>query len=179
MRPLGGFLGAGTAFGAATEHQGLGTPHGHGEYHGVCIYQYGTLQEIADKIAEGLLRVQEVLDYEAWAHKEDPLLPEQHAEFLPRAESEWRSRYASREHDRMSQVPAHLSAAPPDTAWTSKILTLHDAVKEGQAWKHSYFQDVQFIFSRVQHHVHKKTNKGYIPLKGCLSKHRKKGTCKA
>ena len=82
MRPLGGFLGAGTAFGAATEHQGLGTPHGHGEYHGVCIYQYGTLQEIADKIAEGLLRVQEVLDYEAWAHKEDPLLPEQHAEFL-------------------------------------------------------------------------------------------------
>ena len=179
MRPLGGFLGAGTAFGAATEHQGHGTPHGHGEYHGVCIYQYGTLQEIADKIANGLLQVQEVLDYQAWMHREDSLVPEQHEEFLPRADSEWRSRYASREHDSMCQVPSHLSAAPPATAWTSQDVTLDEALAEGQAWKDAYFKDVQFIFSRVQHHVHKKTSTGYVPLKGCLSKHGKKGACKA
>ena len=33
------------------------------------------------------------------------------------------------------------------------------------------------MFSRVQHHFHEKTKKGYIPLRTCVSK-RSKGVCK-
>ena len=50
MRPLGGVLGGMTSFGGATEHQGHGTLHLHMEGHVVCIYQYGTLEDIAAAI---------------------------------------------------------------------------------------------------------------------------------
>ena len=44
-----------------------------------------------------------------------------------------------------------------------------------------YFADVQRIFTRVQHHMHKRTKKGYIPLKTCQRKCGKKCnvTCKS
>ena len=50
MMPMGGVIGGVPAFGAATEHQGHGTPHLHAEAHVACAYQYGTLEEIAKKI---------------------------------------------------------------------------------------------------------------------------------
>ena len=40
-----------------------------------------------------------------------------------------------------------------------------------------FYEDAQRIFSRVQHHFHEKTKKGYIPLRACVSK-RSKGLCK-
>ena len=52
--------------------------------------------------------------------------------------------------------------------------------EDGRRWKRTYLKDVQFIFSRVQHHVHKKTKSGYVPLKACKPKCAKKdGTYKA
>ena len=50
MMPMGGSLGAGVAFGSATEHQEVGDPHIHAEFHIACIYQYSTLDEIAKAI---------------------------------------------------------------------------------------------------------------------------------
>ena len=38
MRPMGGLQGGATALELGTEHQGLGTPHGHGQLHVVCKY---------------------------------------------------------------------------------------------------------------------------------------------
>ena len=52
-----------------------------------------------------------------------------------------------------------------------------DARREGSEYKARYFDDVQFVSSRVQHHVHKKTKKGHEPLAACKSK-RSKGVCK-
>ena len=40
-----------------------------------------------------------------------------------------------------------------------------------------FYEDAQRIFSRVQHHFHEKTKKGYIPLRACVSK-RSKELCK-
>jgi hypothetical protein len=54
MMPMGGILGGCPGFGGATEHQTMGAPHFHTEAHIACIYQYGTLAEIAPKITDGL-----------------------------------------------------------------------------------------------------------------------------
>ena len=44
---------------------------------------------------------------------------------------------------------------------------------DGATFKKIYLADAQRIFSRVQHHMHKRTKKGYIPLKSCMKKGKK------
>ena len=50
-------------------------------------------------------------------------------------------------------------------------------------FKARYLRHVQGIFSRVQHHMHKRTKHGFVPLKACLRKgnrkSKKQATCKA
>ena len=42
---------------------------------------------------------------------------------------------------------------------------------EGCEWKQQYLRDAQFVFSHVQHHVHKKDKDGnYVPLNACARK---------
>ena len=57
MLPQGGFCGLCPALTLASEHQGLGTPHGHGQAHIVCVYQYGTLPETAEMIKKQTLKM--------------------------------------------------------------------------------------------------------------------------
>ena len=52
------------------------------------------------------------------------------------------------------------------------------AREEGARYKFTYFKDAQYVFSRVQHHVHKKTKQGYVPLSACRKK-KEKMKCKA
>ena len=47
--------------------------------------------------------------------------------------------------------------------------------EEGLTYRHSYLKDAQFVFSRVQHHVHRKTKNGYAPLHNCAKKVKKAG----
>ena len=49
-KPLGGYAGLAETLGFATEHQGDGTPHGHGFVCLVNMYQHGTLADIAKLI---------------------------------------------------------------------------------------------------------------------------------
>ena len=79
----------------------------------------------------------------------------------------------------MSSTPAYMTNDEGPTMWATSGPSEQDALADGAAFKRAYCEDAQFIFSRVQHHVHKKTKKGYFPLKACLSKRCKKGTCKA
>ena len=76
MLVMGGVCGACTHFGGATEYQGHGTPHFHGEAHFVNVYQHHTLQEIAQRISDGLLDPQTLHDFHEWFHREEPPLPE-------------------------------------------------------------------------------------------------------
>ena len=87
MRPVGGVFGGIVAFGGGVEHQGVGTTHFHFEAHIVCAYQYGTLEEIAAKIREGLLQAAAVKAYQAWAHKEDVLDEDAYEAFRFRVET--------------------------------------------------------------------------------------------
>ena len=72
MMPMGGVLGGAVALGSATEFQSTNDPHLHGEVHIVCIYQFSTLEEIADCIKKKLLDPQTVFDFNAWLHREEP-----------------------------------------------------------------------------------------------------------
>ena len=179
MVPLGGILGGCVAVGAATEHQGVGTPHIHANIHVACIYQYQTLLDIADKISQQAFNPDLVKGYQAWMHKEDPLVPAQHDAFAEQVEQQWQQRFSGPEHVSMCSTPAYMTDGEKPTMWVSSGPSLQAALADGAAFKSTYFQDAQFIFSRVQHHVHKKTKKGYFPLKACMSKRCKKGLCKA
>ena len=159
-----------SAFGAATEFQGHGTPHLHAEGHIVSPYQFGTLHEIAQKLEKGLMSFQECADYQQWFHREDPLDDEEHKHFEPRANKEWTERFATREHDGLSRTPEFMTSDPGRTLWNAEPISVDAAAADARQFKSAYFKDARFIFSRVQHHVHKWTKNGYVPLKTCKSK---------
>ena len=85
----------------------------------------------------------------------------------------------------MSVTPAYLhedavaiGAANISTARDSR--EREALMRDGEVFRREYMRDAQFIFSRAQHHVHKKTKTGYMPLKACLRKaKRQPKTCKA
>ena len=78
----------------------------------------------------------------------------------------------------MSQAPSFLAHDSSKTMWTDSSCTESSARADAAEYKRKYHADAQFIFSRVQHHVHKKTKDGYVPLaKDCVSKS-SKGLCK-
>ena len=68
----------------------------------------------------------------------------------------------------------------PLTVATATIAAAVETLREdGEKFKRAYFRDVQRIFSRVQYHMHKKTKKGYVPLKARARKGRGAATtCK-
>ena len=122
MRPVGGVLGGMSAFGGGTEHQGHGTPHLHAEGHAVCVHQYGTLQEVAEKISHGFLNVKNFTTYNDWLHHTDVFDEEQHSEFRERVDEEFDKRFAGRQHDAMCTTPAYLA----DDASSDPRATLAD-----------------------------------------------------
>ena len=97
-----------------------------------------------------------------------------------------------KEHDDMSVTPAYLMQDSDALTYEDgrepcrHVGSSQDAASfarlegDGATFKKIYLADAQRIFSRVQHHMHKRTKKGYIPLKSCMKKG-KKGclTCKA
>ena len=50
MRPMGGVNGGMNAMGGGNEHQLFGTPHFHAQGHVVSVYQYCTMEEIAETL---------------------------------------------------------------------------------------------------------------------------------
>ena len=88
-------------------------------------------------------------------------------------------------HVDMSQTPAYLiedagAHKSPNVCDATEKETMDSLVADAARFKKIYFADVQNIFSRVQHHMHKRTKKGYVPLKTCQRKCGKKCsmTCK-
>ena len=194
MRPMGGVLGGMPALGGATEHQGHGTPHLHLEGHVVCIYQYGTLEEIASKIQTdgfGHLSVDNFHAYNDWLHRTDVLDQAVYDEFRGKVEAAFDTRFAGSSHDPLCVTPAFVyedaMAGGAQThgegheTWTTDVQSLID----GLEYRRLYLRHAQFVFSRVQHHVHQCTKKGYVPLHNCARKGRKGrkagagDTCKA
>ena len=171
MRPTGGVLGGALAFQGGTEHQGQGTPHFHGQVHVVCMYQYATMDEVFSRIREGLIQTKDFKAFRDWYHVERPLDTSLHGESEEKVEQDFYDRFRGLEHTPLCQTPPYLQA---DNANSQDEECL-----EGLHFKKQYLHDAQFVFSRVQHHVHRKTKDGtYEPLRACAKKKRGKNFIK-
>ena len=121
-------------------------------------------------------------------HMEDLLDETTYATFRPRVEDEWQERFAKKEHDMLSVTPTYLSAEASEGVEkrchvgdvARGRVSLAELQQDGEAFLKRYLKDAQAVFSRVQHHVHLRTKKGYQPLRACQSKASKRtGECKA
>ena len=141
MRATGGILGGSPANGSATEHQGIGTPHVHGEIHIASVYQYKLLPEIAKLIEDDVLDPQSIMDFNAWYHMEEPPNQQLHDEMVEGIEKEWHARFSDRKHDDMSQVPAYIANDHAANMWSDKSVSKEKAQAEGVVFKKQYFED--------------------------------------
>ena len=200
------------SLGGATEHQGNGTPHFHGEGHIVCAYQYGTLADIVEKLDRREFTVDDIKRYHEWMHQEDIFDLAKYESYRPHVEEDWKHRFSGPEHNAMSvnpqylaqdwqptQVPAAETAQSDDVDAQSENVAQVPAAEttqsdnvdaqsenvapmsEADLWRKEYLLDAQFVFSRVQHHVHKKSaTRGYVPINTCKPKSKRQTlVCKA
>ena len=167
MRPTGGVIGGVSTFEVGNEHQQHGTPHGHGQAHVVCIYQYSTLRTIADKIEHAwnnnkdasLVHAMKV--YHEWLHVEKPLDMEMYTACKNVAEEHFFSGFAASQHTPLCQTPAYLQddADRKDKSIWTKLCAepeqLAEQESEGRNFAQQYMRDCEWVSSRVQHHVHR------------------------
>ena len=65
----------------------------------MCVYQFATLKEIAEKIEDGLLQTRDMKAFQDWYHVERPLDKAAHDAYEPRAEQEFYARQQAPEHE--------------------------------------------------------------------------------
>ena len=108
MRPCGGIIGLVPSFEGGNENQKQTTPHFHGQAHVVCVYQFGSLADVAKRLQDGLIKTQAMKDFQDWFHVEKPLSPKLHASYEKKAADEFWDRHRSAEHTPLSVVPGFL-----------------------------------------------------------------------
>ena len=143
--------------------------------HLVNIYQHRTLAEVKDAIEKAWLDPETVLRFSQWMHLEEPANEAQYEGDKDIVALAWRRRCDDGSHEGICRLPRCLTAAAQRDG--PNALERSETFRDGCRWRESYDNDVQFMFSRVQEHVHMKTKKGMIPLRACLSK-RCKTKCK-
>ena len=62
----------------------------------------------------------------------------------------------------MSTLPSYMTEEPKPSMWSSTGPSVESATQEGKEVKRKYFRDVQFVFSRVQHHVLNNVYNNYV-----------------
>ena len=110
-------------------------------------------------------------------HVEQPLDEELHAQYEGVAEQQFFDGFSARENAPLVQTPAFLQEDADVVAGLTlaaayvNVDVLPKLVAEGKKFAAAYRRDAQFVFSRVQHHVHKKDKDGnYLPLHSCQRK---------
>lgn len=170
MLPLGGVFGAAVARGGAVEFQYHSSPHFHLEVFLCNVYQHHTVEEIAQKIKAKLLDPVDVIKWYEWVKFED--FPDQSMfeRDAERLREEWWGRYLKKEHDRLCVLPRILVDQPghAETAWNAENVGRLEA--EGETFRQQYMQEAQWVYSRVQEHVHRETSDGFQPLASCRAK---------
>ena len=79
-----------------------------------------------------------------------------------------------------NQYPQAMAENSPSVCEVGGSTTWEKVAQDAATFKSAYLKDAQSIFSRLQHHMHKKTKHGYVPLKACRKKTCKNSaTCKA
>ena len=126
--------------------------------HLINIYQHRTLAEIALAIERSWLDPETVTRFSQWLHLEEPPNAIQYEADKEAVGLAWHRRFDDGHHEAMCRLPRCVTAA-----------SQQDIQDQGSSWPEAYGTECQFVFSRVQEHVHQKTKKGLIPLRACLS----------
>ena len=188
-KSLGGYAGIATAMAFANEFQGDGTPHGHGFVALANIYQYSTLEQIGQALEDNIHKisparmVERVTDFIEQLHREDHFSDDAHQHNIESLEEEFHcNNFGPPGNIHLSVRPEDISKAAGGSgscgpARASECPDKDDACRFVQ----EYEEDVQLIFSHVQHHWHKLDKDGKRqPMQYCQSKRRgKKRCCKA
>ena len=96
------------------ENQQHGTPHAHGQVHVVCVYQFATLQDIAQKVEEELQQgkprtlLDQMKAYQDWYHVERVLDQREHDDYHAKAEEEFFEGFQAASNAPLSQTPGFL-----------------------------------------------------------------------
>ena len=145
----GGSAGFSEHLGGKTELQGDGTPHFHGSMVLASVYQFSTLEEIAELIEQDWLSVEAIREYQMHICREDHYSHEQHKEQEPALERAWKDNYAEPEHQGLCALPALFTDSTPATLWGKGEASLEDqkqANENGRMYKQAFEAHVQFVF---------------------------------
>ena len=115
--PCGGSAGFSDQIGAMTEHQGDGTPHVHGSMVLVSVYQFSTLEEIAERIEQDWLSVEAIKEYQMHICREEHYAHDQHKEQEPALERAWKENYTEPELQGLCALPAIFTDVTPTSLW--------------------------------------------------------------
>ncbi len=185
---MGGYAGLATAAAFATEFQGDGTGHGHGFVSLANMYQFNSLETIAQILEHNIHglspeeMVERITNFIEHLQREDHFNDELHQSQVNALEEEFHKNNAGPTKN------IHLCVRPQCTSqvdnasylWSSTKPDVKAVQSDAARFTDTYENDVQFVFSHVQHHWHKLDRSGQRqPLKYCMLKGRKKKSCKA
>ena len=116
--------------------------------------------------------------YQDWFHVERVLDVEEHEKYSSKAEKEFFEGFADASNDKLSQTPAFLHKDATDSPSATSFQSVRDGLTEwsvleaeGSTFRQAYLHDAQFVFNRVQHHVHRRDADGkHVPLSACRPK---------
>ena len=133
------------------------------------------MQEIVEAFKRHQFSFDDLVNYHTWVHQEDVLDVEEHDKMQVDLDHQWQTRFRDPSHHDLSLWPSYLhhdatKDGPDSDAQCFQGLETDALLEEGADFSRVYKKDAQRIFSRVQHHMHKWTKNGYVPLKTCKSK---------
>ena len=144
-------------------------------FHLLGINWHNTMQQIVEAFKRHQFSLNDLVNYHTWVHQEDVLDIEEHEKMQVDLDHQWQSRFRDPQHHDLSTWPSYLvddaeeNGAGNESQLFQGVET--DALlQEGENFSKAYKKDAQRIFSRVQHHMHKWTKAGYVPLKTCRPK---------
>ena len=177
---MGGHAGLGAALAIATEFQGDGTSHGHGFVALHNMFQFNNLETIAEMIDNnihelpGQAMLNRITNFIEYVQCEDHIDDAKHQASLDKLEEQFHhNNFGPPENVYLSLRTAgmHLRVSP-DTG------SAQTPYEDARLFREAYDADVQFIFSRVQHHWHLLNKDGQrVPMQYCAQKGRRKQSC--
>ena len=174
--PMGGCFGLAESYSGANEYQKKNTPHYHAIIHLANAYQHSDMSIIAENIKKGWLDASTVMHATEWVHVESPPDPAQYEAEREGVEEAWKQRFADGKHENLCVLAPNVLANSFGNQWDAGMSPA-EATIEGNDFRMNYDKHVQFIFSRVQEHYHRRTKNGRVPLDSCLNS-RNKIKCK-
>ena len=107
------------AIAGATEHQGEGTPHFHGQIALITPFQHKTLQDIADLIQRDFRNLDMIKSSVGHLCREDHFDHEGHEARLDSLEADWEQNFNGPEHNSLCAKPGFFYQPVEHSLWRS------------------------------------------------------------